>query len=61
MTSDVEQACAHLRCPVTHQTLELDVKQQRLVTADGRYAYPIIEGIPVVMADHQIKVDKESV
>ena len=40
-----------LVCPVTKTTLRYDVEQQELVSAAAGLAYPIRDGIPVMLAE----------
>jgi uncharacterized protein YbaR (Trm112 family) len=40
-----------LVCPVTKQTLEYDAERQELVSRAARLAYPIRDGIPIMLAD----------
>lgn len=39
-----------LRCPVSHSALRYDAERQRLISAEGGHEYPVINGIPVLMA-----------
>ena len=40
-----------LVCPVTKSTLRYDAARQELVSLAARLAYPIRDGIPVMIAD----------
>ena len=40
-----------LVCPQTHDTLELDQERQELVSPNAGLAYPIRDGIPVMLID----------
>lgn len=40
-----------LVCPLTKQTLEYDAERQELVSRAARLAYPIRDGIPIMLAD----------
>lgn len=40
-----------LVCPVTRGPLEYDAVRQELVSRAGRLAYPIRDGIPIMLAD----------
>lgn len=40
-----------LVCPVTKATLEYDAKKQELISRQAGLAYPIRDGIPVMLAD----------
>ena len=40
-----------LVCPRTHTTLEYDAERQELVSRAARLAYPIRDGIPVMLEE----------
>lgn len=40
-----------LICPVTHETLHYDAERQELVSKGAKLAYPIRDGIPVMLVD----------
>jgi uncharacterized protein len=40
-----------LVCPVTRSTLEYDAGRQELVSRAARLAYPIRDGIPIMLPD----------
>ncbi len=40
-----------LICPVTHSTLKYDVETQELVSKRARLAYPIRDGIPIMLVE----------
>ena len=40
-----------LICPVTHQTLRYDADRQELVSKGANLAFPIRDGIPVMLVD----------
>ncbi len=40
-----------LVCPVTKGTLRYDAAKQELVSLNARLAYPIRDGIPIMLAD----------
>ncbi|MCL2282927.1 MAG: hypothetical protein FWC26_06380 [Fibromonadales bacterium] len=44
-----------LCCPVTKQALHEE--NGTLVTADGKYAYPIRDNIPVLLAEERIELN----
>jgi uncharacterized protein YbaR (Trm112 family) len=46
-----------LVCPVTKGPLEYDAVRQELVSRAAKLAYPIREGIPIMLADEARKVE----
>ncbi len=40
-----------LVCPVTRGPLEYDSKEQELISRQARLAYPIRDGIPIMLPD----------
>lgn len=40
-----------LVCPVTKATLEYDASRNELISRAARLAYPIRDGIPIMLAD----------
>jgi uncharacterized protein YbaR (Trm112 family) len=49
-----------LVCPLTKEPLRYDAKAQELISDRARLAYPIREGIPVMLIDEARKLeDKE--
>lgn len=48
-----------LVCPVTHATLRYDAKAQELISDAAGLAFPIHDGIPIMLIDsaRQIKAD----
>lgn len=40
-----------LICPITHTTLEYDANQQELISKSANLAFPIRNGIPVMLVD----------
>lgn len=40
-----------LVCPVTKQKLEYDAERQELISRPARLAYPIRDGIPIMLAE----------
>ena len=40
-----------LVCPVTHGTLQYDAEKQELVSKNANLAFPIRNGIPVMLID----------
>lgn len=46
-----------LVCPLTHATLRYDAERQELVSASAHLAFPIRNGIPVMLVDEARKID----
>ncbi|NBN65853.1 Trm112 family protein [Pannonibacter tanglangensis] len=46
-----------LVCPVTKTTLDYDAARQELVSRVAKLAYPIRDGIPIMLADEARKLD----
>ncbi len=46
-----------LVCPLTKATLEYDPVKQELVSRAARLAYPIRDGIPIMLAEEARKLD----
>ena len=46
-----------LICPQTHATLEYDAQAQELISRRARLAYPIRDGIPVMLPDEARRLD----
>jgi uncharacterized protein YbaR (Trm112 family) len=46
-----------LVCPLTKGPLEYDAERQELVSRSARLAYPIRDGIPIMLADEARKLD----
>jgi len=40
-----------LICPVTHTTLQYDAKAQELISKSASLAFPIRNGIPIMLVD----------
>jgi hypothetical protein len=40
-----------LVCPVSKQTLEYDAERQELISRAARLAYPVRDGIPIMLAE----------
>ena len=45
-----------LVCPVTKGELEYDKKNQELISKDADLAYPIRDGIPIMLVDEARKI-----
>lgn len=46
-----------LICPLTHASLEYDAERQELVSRRASLAFPIRDGIPVMLVDEARKLD----
>ncbi len=46
-----------LVCPVTKGPLEFDATRQELVSRSARLAYPIRDGIPIMLPEEARKLD----
>lgn len=46
-----------LICPITHSTLKYDAEKQELVSESAHLAFPIRNGIPVMLVDEARKLD----
>ena len=46
-----------LVCPVTHSTLEYDIEAQELISRRARLAYPIRDGIPIMLVEEARVLD----
>ena len=46
-----------LVCPVTKTTLEYDAEKQELISRAARRAYPIREGIPIMLEEEARKLE----
>ncbi len=46
-----------LVCPVTHGTLEYDAEAQELLSKSAHLAFPIRNGIPVMLVDEARRLD----
>jgi hypothetical protein len=46
-----------LVCPVTKGPLEYDAAAQELISRQAKLAYPIRDGIPIMLADEARKLD----
>lgn len=47
-----------LVCPLTRGSLEYDAARQELVSRSARLAYPIRDGIPIMLPDEARKLDE---
>ena len=46
-----------LVCPLTKATLEYDPAKQELISRTAKLAYPIRDGIPIMLAEEARKLD----
>lgn len=46
-----------LICPLTHATLRYDAQRQELISEGANLAYPIRNGIPVMLVDEARRLD----
>lgn len=52
MSSEVDRHMLEaLICPQTHDTLRYDAERQELISDSAQLAYPIRNGIPVMLVD----------
>ena len=49
-----------LVCPVTKGTLEYDRKAQELISRDAKLAYPIRDGIPIMLHEEARELDDDA-
>ena len=50
-----------LVCPVTKGTLKYDASKQELVSVNARLAYPIRDGIPIMLTEEARELGDEEV
>ena len=48
-----------LVCPVTRGPLDYRPEQSELISREARLAYPIRDGIPIMLADEARELDEE--
>jgi uncharacterized protein len=46
-----------LVCPLTRQPLRYDAAAQELISASAGLAYPIRDGVPILIADEARQID----
>lgn len=46
-----------LVCPLTKQTLEYDKEKQELISRSAKLAYPIRDGIPIMLPEEARKLE----
>ena len=47
-----------LVCPLTKSVLRYDAKTQELISSAARLAYPIRDGIPIMLPDEARQIDE---
>lgn len=50
-----------LVCPLTHALLRYDAARQELISDQARLAYPIRDGIPIMLPDEARVIDEQEV
>ncbi|MEW6437410.1 MAG: Trm112 family protein [Pseudomonadota bacterium] len=48
-----------LVCPLTKTTLEYDAQRQELISRAAKLAYPIRDGIPIMLPEEARAIDSE--
>ncbi len=48
-----------LVCPVTKTTLDYDAERQELISRAARLAYPIRDGVPIMLPDEARRLDED--
>jgi hypothetical protein len=46
-----------LICPLTHNPLEYDAEKQELISKSAKLAFPIRDGIPIMLQDEARRID----
>jgi uncharacterized protein YbaR (Trm112 family) len=46
-----------LVCPVTKHTLRYDAERQELISDEAKLAYPIRDGVPIMLPDEARKLE----
>ncbi|PRY91786.1 Trm112 family protein [Donghicola tyrosinivorans] len=46
-----------LICPLTHNSLEYDAEKQELISKSAKLAFPIRDGIPIMLQDEARRID----
>jgi len=49
-----------LVCPLTHGPLEWDPERSELVSRKARLAYPVRDGVPIMLVDEARRLDEEA-
>ena len=47
-------------CPVTHGRLEYDRERNELISKSARLAYPIRDGVPIMLPEEARSLDEEA-
>lgn len=47
-----------LVCPVTKSTLEYDAQAQLLISRQAKLAYPVRNGLPIMIAEEASKIEQ---
>ncbi len=55
--SDDTKLLEILVCPLTKTTLEYDAAKQELITRKAKLAYPIRDGIPIMLPEEARRLD----
>ena len=59
-TSEIDPKLLELLvCPLTKASLDYDAQRQELISRQARLAYPIRDGIPVMLEDEARKLTPE--
>lgn len=62
MTHDIDPKLLEiLVCPLTHMPLRYDAEKQELISEQAKLAYPIREGIPVMLIDEARDLEAEEI
>jgi uncharacterized protein YbaR (Trm112 family) len=48
-----------LVCPITKTTLSYDSENQRLISRAARLAFPIVDGVPILIVDESRPLDDD--
>lgn len=46
-----------LRCPITKGSLEYDAENEELISRSAKLAYPIRDGIPILLEEEAREID----
>lgn len=47
-----------LICPLTHTSLDYDAEKQELISKSAKLAFPIRDGIPIMLPDEARRIDQ---